>query len=85
MHVTKNKGQTATLLGFLFFWTGLLGCATAPALITERSGDTDFTTLLESIRVKGKLPALSGAVIIDGKYFSTVTAVCGNMWNQRVH
>jgi len=64
-------GRLVTIfLGLWFVWIGLWGCATAPAPITERSGDTDFAKLLESVRVKEGLPALSAAVVIDREIYA---------------
>ena len=57
-------------LGTLFCWILFLGCATAPAPILPRSGDSDLAGLLESIRVKERLPALASAIIIDGKIYA---------------
>ena len=57
-------------LGSLFCWILFLGCATAPAPILPRSGDSDLAGLLESIRVKERLPALASAIIIDGKIYA---------------
>jgi len=58
-------------LGSLFCWILFLGCATAPAPILPRSGDSDLAELLESIRVEERLPALAAAIIIDGKIYAT--------------
>jgi len=63
--VTKRR---ISLFIFSFiFWTSLYGCAMAPAPILEASGDANLAELLESIRVKERLPALAAAVIIDNK------------------
>jgi CubicO group peptidase (beta-lactamase class C family) len=48
-----------------------LGCVWAPAPISTRSGDANLAELLESIRVKERLPALAAAIIIDGKIYAT--------------
>ena len=56
-----------TYLNLLICWLCFLGCATAPATVTDKSGDSDLAGLLESIRVKERLPALGAAIIIDGK------------------
>ena len=53
------------------FWTCFYGCATAPTPISESSGDSNLSELLESIRVEERLPALAAAVIIDGKIYAT--------------
>jgi CubicO group peptidase (beta-lactamase class C family) len=37
----------------------------------ENSGDAEFARLLESIRAKGGLPAVFGAVIINGEIYAT--------------
>ena len=62
---------------FLFlqitFWTCLYGCATAPAPISESSGDSNLAELLEAIRVEERLPALAAAVIIDGDIYASAT------------
>lgn len=49
----------------------LLGCAATPAPIFKRSGDADLAELLESIRIKEKLPAIAAAIIINGKIHAT--------------
>jgi CubicO group peptidase (beta-lactamase class C family) len=66
-----KKRFVFTYLGSLFCWIFFLGCATAPAPILPRSGDSDLAGLLESIRVKERLPALAAAIIIDGKIYAT--------------
>ena len=71
MPTKKNKFNQRILLGLLFCWICFLGCASAPAPISTRSGDTDLAELLESIRVKERLPALAAAIIIDGKIYAT--------------
>jgi hypothetical protein len=35
-----------------------------------QSGDSDLSGLLESIRIKERLPALAAAIIIDGKIYA---------------
>lgn len=60
-----KKRFVLTYLGSLFCWIFFLGCATAPAPILPRSGDSDLAGLLESIRVKERLPALAAAIIIE--------------------
>lgn len=57
-------------LGLSFLWICLLGCAITPAPITEKSGDSDFAQLLETIRQKEKLPAIAASVIIDGDIYA---------------
>ena len=57
-------------LGLSFCWICLLGCAITPAPITEKSGDSDFAQLLETIRQKEKLPAIAASVIIDGDIYA---------------
>ena len=64
-----NKWFAHTILGILFCLLCLLGCATTPAPITDKSGDSDFALLLEAIRQKEKLPAIAGSVIIDGNIY----------------
>ena len=77
MRLTKNERLTTILLASAYVGLCLFGCATtpafdvAPAPVTQRSGDTDFAKLIESIRVEGGLPALSAAVIIDGEIYAT--------------
>jgi CubicO group peptidase (beta-lactamase class C family) len=66
-----KKRFVLTYLGSIFCWIFFLGCATAPAPISPRSGDSDLAELLESIRVKERLPALAAAIIIDGKIYAT--------------
>ena len=70
MYKTKKR-FVLFYLGLLFCWICLLGCAIAPAPITEKSGDSDLAGSLESIRVKERLPALAAAIIIDGKIYAT--------------
>jgi CubicO group peptidase (beta-lactamase class C family) len=70
MHKIKKRFAT-TYLGLLICWLCFLGCATAPSTITDKSGDSDLAGLLESIRVKERLPALAAAIIIDGKIYAT--------------
>ena len=70
MYKTKKRFAT-TYLGLLICWLCFLGCATAPSTITDKSGDSDLAELLESIRVKERLPALAAAIIIDGKIYAT--------------
>ncbi len=48
------------------FPVSLWGCAAAPAPIFDHSGNADLAELLESIRVKEKVPAIAAAVIING-------------------
>ncbi|UCH21662.1 MAG: beta-lactamase family protein [Deltaproteobacteria bacterium] len=69
--ITRGVFFNAILLGFLCTGLFLLGCATAPAQITERSGDRELAELLESVRVEERLPALTAAVILDGKIYAT--------------
>jgi len=69
MHKIKKRFATI-YLGLLIWCLCFLGCATAPATITDKSGDSDLAGLLESIRVKERLPALAAAIIIDGKIYA---------------
>jgi CubicO group peptidase (beta-lactamase class C family) len=69
MHKTKKR-SVLTYLVLLFCWLYLLGCATAPAPITDKSGDSDFAQLLEAIRQKENLPAMAASVIIDGHIYT---------------
>lgn len=71
MPTKKNKLNQGILLCLLFCLICFLGCASAPAPISTRSGDADLAELLESIRVKERLPALAAAIIIDGKIYAT--------------
>ena len=57
-------------LGSLLFCIFFLGCATAPAPILPRSGDSDLAELLESIRVQERLPALAAAIVLDRKIYA---------------
>ena len=67
----KNKFNPGIFLGLLFCFIYVLGCATAPAPISTLSGDSDLAGILESVRVKERLPALAAAIIIDGKIYAT--------------
>ena len=69
MHIIKKR-FVLTYLGLLFCWLSLLGCATSPAPITEKSGDADFAQLLETIRQEENLPAMAASVIIDGHIYA---------------
>ena len=69
MHKIKKKFALACL-GLIICWLCFLGCAIAPAPITEKSGDHDFARLLETIRQEENLPALAASVIIDGKIYA---------------
>jgi CubicO group peptidase (beta-lactamase class C family) len=71
MSTKKNKINPGILLGLVFCLICFWGCATAPAPISTRSGDAELAELLESIRVKERLPALAAAIIIDGKIYAT--------------
>jgi len=68
--ITCTVYYNAILFGLVSIGLFLLGCANTPALITERSGDRELAELLESVRVKERLPALAAAVIIDGKIYA---------------
>jgi CubicO group peptidase (beta-lactamase class C family) len=63
-HIIGNIVIGVLILSFL-------GCAAAPAPILPRSGDIDLAQLLESIRIKEKLPSIAAAIIIDGNIHST--------------
>ena len=54
------------VVGSFIVWALLYGCAMSPAPITDSSGDPDLARLLESIRVKERLPALAAAIITNG-------------------
>lgn len=69
MHKIKKR-FVLTYLGLLFCWVFFLGCATAPAPISEKSGSPDFAKLLETIRQREKLPAIAASVIIDGDIYA---------------
>ena len=73
MSAIKINDSTVILLVVLLLWIFFFGCATAPtsAPVMEISGDAEFARLLESIRVKGDLPAVFGAVIINGEIYLT--------------
>ena len=64
-----KKRFARTYLGLLFCWLCLIGCATSPAPITDKSGDSDFAQILESIRQNENLPAIAASVIIDGDIY----------------
>jgi CubicO group peptidase (beta-lactamase class C family) len=66
----SKKSFGLAYLGLLFCWICFLGCSAAPAPILPSSGDSDLAELLESVRVKEKLPALASAIIIDGKIYA---------------
>jgi CubicO group peptidase (beta-lactamase class C family) len=69
--MNKTKRRFALIyLGLFICWLYFLGCAFAPAPITEKSGDYDFAQLLETIRQKEKLPALAASVIINGNIYA---------------
>jgi CubicO group peptidase (beta-lactamase class C family) len=65
-----KKNFAITYLGLFFCWLYLLGCATSPAPITDKSGDSDFAQLLETIRQEEKLPAIAASVIIGGDIYA---------------
>ena len=65
-----KKNFALIYLGLLFCWLFLLGCATSPAPVTDKSGDSDFAQLLETIRQEEKLPAIAASVIIDGNIYA---------------
>ncbi len=65
------KSLTSFLSGLFFCWICFWGCTSAPAPISTRSGDAELAEVLESIRVKERLPALAAAIIIDGKIYAT--------------
>jgi len=69
----NTKSFAAFLIFLLFVCIYLFGCSTVPtsAPVLEGSGDAEFAKLLESIRVKGDLPAVFGAVIINGEIYAT--------------
>ena len=65
-----KKRFVLVYLGSLLFCIFFLGCATAPAPILPRSGDSDLAELLESIRVQERLPALAAAIVLDSKIYA---------------
>ena len=69
MHKLKKR-FALTYLSLLFCWLYLLGCATSPALITDKSGDSDLAQIIETIRQEEKLPAIAASVIIDGDIYA---------------
>ncbi len=73
MSSIKTKSFAALHFVLLVSWIYLFGCSTEPtsAPFMESSGDEEFARLLESIRVKGNLPAVFGAVIINGEIHAT--------------
>jgi hypothetical protein len=62
-----KKRFARTYLGLLFCWLCLIGCATSPAPITDKSGDSDFAQILESIRQKENCTYLFGFIILQVK------------------
>ena len=66
-----NKKISLNYFAFLVYCLCFLGCAATPATITDKSGDSDLAGLLESIRIKERLPALAAAIIIEGKIYSS--------------
>jgi hypothetical protein len=66
MHIAA--GIDKSIFGFLVYCLCFLGCAAAPATITDKSGDADLADLLESIRIKERLPALTAAIIVVTKH-----------------
>jgi CubicO group peptidase (beta-lactamase class C family) len=66
MQKIAKERSASTYLCLFMYWLCLLSCATSPAPILDRSGDPDLAGLLESIRVKERLPALAAAVIVGG-------------------
>jgi hypothetical protein len=75
-----NQKFALACLSLLFCCLYLLGCATYPAPITEKSGDYDFAQFLETIREEEKLPAIAASVIIDGDIYvkaAVGTRKCG--------
>lgn len=65
-----NQKFALTCLGLIFCWLYLLGCATSPVPITDKSGDADFAQLLETIRKEEKLPAIAASVLINGSIYA---------------
>jgi len=65
-----NQKFALTCLGLIFCWLYLLGCATSPVQITDKSGDADFAQLLETIRKEEKLPAIAASVLINGSIYA---------------
>ena len=61
-HLENNKMYkikrrfAPTYLDLLICWLCFLGCATAPATITDKSGDSDLAGLLEPIALKKDCP-----------------------------
>lgn len=55
---------------FIFGCKALLIPKALPSPVTKHSGDVEFATLIESIRVKEGLAALASAIIVDGKIHS---------------
>ena len=69
MYKIKNRFVFSCLV-LLFCSICLIGCATSPAPISDKSGNFEFAKLLEEIRQKEKLPAIAASVIIDGDIYS---------------
>ena len=73
----KIKINPRNLIGLLLCLLNLVGCATAPAPINIKSGNSEFARLLETIRQKENLPAIAASVIIDGDiYAKAAVAPC---------
>ena len=66
----KIKINPRNLIGLLLCLLYLVGCATAPAPINIKSGNSEFARLLETIRQKENLPAIAASVIIDGDIYA---------------
>lgn len=68
--------QKFRFLAIAFCMVCLFGCKSlltpraAPTPITKHSGDVEFATLIESIRVKEGLTALASALIVNGRIYS---------------
>jgi CubicO group peptidase (beta-lactamase class C family) len=58
----------------LFCWISFLRCATAPVPIIEKSGDSNFAQLLETIRQEENSPAMAASVIVDGDIYAKTAA-----------
>ena len=77
----KRYALGSTILSVLVcIGLSFLGCGTSPAPkatpapIAQFSGDAAFAKLLETIRIEEGLPALTAAIIVDGKIYSVAFA-----------
>jgi CubicO group peptidase (beta-lactamase class C family) len=76
MRVKKYALWSTILLVFVCIGLSFFGCGTSPvpnatpAPVAQFSGDAELAKFIESIRVEEGLPALTAAIIVDGKIYS---------------